>query len=300
VAATFSGRQLSVGEPYFNRMAAPIGLALLFLMAVAPVLPWRRASRAVLHRRLAGPAWMAAGTMAALAVAGVRGVAEVAAFGLATFAVAVAGRNLVAAVAARRRATGEGRWRALRATVGGNRRLYGGLVVHLGVVVVAVALAASKGYAHRAEVSLARGQTVTVDRYHLTYVGSLVHSGPAKLTVSARLRVSRGDRPLGTYAPALSVFPGATEAIGTPSVRTGPLEDLYLTLVSSPNDAGQVTVGVFVNPLVVWLWIGGAVMALGTMAAAWPSRSRPVGRRLAARPGQDEPADAPVELEVPA
>ncbi|HYU40218.1 MAG TPA: cytochrome c-type biogenesis CcmF C-terminal domain-containing protein, partial [Acidimicrobiia bacterium] len=66
--------------------------------------------------------------------------------------------------------------------------------------------------------------------------------------------------------------------IGTPSVRTGLREDVYLTLVSSPNEQGRVTIGVAVNPMVVWLWVGGGVMALGTLVALSPSlrrRARP-------------------------
>ncbi|HTC82349.1 MAG TPA: cytochrome c-type biogenesis CcmF C-terminal domain-containing protein, partial [Acidimicrobiia bacterium] len=197
--------KLSVGEPYFNRMTVPLGLALLFFMAVAPALPWRASSGSVLRRRLGAPAWAGALVMAACAVLGVRGVAELAAFGLGAFAVAGIVRQYALGVAATRRgaAGGDGAgpgigWvGALRRTVAGNRRLYGGLVVHVGVVVIAVALAASMGYTTKREFHLARGQRVTLQGYHFTYLGTTQHQTGQKSTIQARVRVERGGRDLG-------------------------------------------------------------------------------------------------------
>jgi len=287
--------KLSVGEPYFDRMTIPLGLALLFLMAVAPALPWRAASGPVLRRRLAAPAWVGALTMAACAVLGVRGVAEILAFGLGAFAVAGIIRQYALGVAATRRAAGEGGWvRALRRTVAGNRRLYGGLVVHTGVVVIAVALAASMGYTTKKEFHLAEGQRVTLADHHFTYLGVTRHQTGQKQTIQARVRVERGGHVLGVYAPALSIFPNAPggAAIGTPSVRTGVLRDVYLTLVSSPDQDGRVTIGVQLSPLVVWLWIGGGIIVFGTGVAVWPARR--ARRRGLAGSGPFEPSAPPV------
>jgi cytochrome c-type biogenesis protein CcmF len=101
---------------------------------------------------------------------------------------------------------------------------------------------------------------------------------------------------MGVYEPALSLFPNRVEAIGTPSVHTGVLRDVYLTLVSSPDETGRVTLGVLVNPLVVWLWIGGGVMAAGTALAAWPGRRRRPAAEEARPPETSEPTleEAPV------
>ncbi|MGH9022339.1 MAG: cytochrome c-type biogenesis CcmF C-terminal domain-containing protein, partial [Acidimicrobiia bacterium] len=286
-----NGRRLSVGEPYFDRMTAPIGLALIFLMAAAPMLPWRAASTEVLHRRLIVPAWVGAATMALTVALGARGLAQVATFGLGAFALTGIARQWVLGVASRRRSTGEGWVRATVSTLSGNRRLYGGLVVHAGVVTVAIALAASSGYASRAEVRLAEGETARVGGHSVTYLGSDRQERADRTTVSVSLEVRRGVRLLGVNEPALSFFPNMSQAIGTPSVRTGLLRDVYLTLVASPDSSGTVTVGVLVNPLVVWLWIGGLIMAFGTALAAWPGRrgGRGGGRPPAGRPPLREP-----------
>ncbi len=269
LAEALQDRRLSVGEPYFDRMTTPIGIGLLFLMAAAPALPWRAASSEVLRRRLLVPAWAGAIAMVVAVLLGARELAQVLTFGLAAFALGGIARQF--AVGAR----AHGVVRAVRS----NPRLYGGLVVHVGVVLIALAVAVSSSYSTRREVRLRDGESATVRGYTVTYLGADRDRSGQKTTVSARVRVERGGDDLGVYEPAVSTFPNSTQGIGTPSVRTGIREDVYLTLVSSPSEQGRVTLGIAVNPLVLWLWIGGGVMALGTLVALAPSLRRPVWRR---------------------
>ncbi|MDQ3758301.1 MAG: heme lyase CcmF/NrfE family subunit, partial [Actinomycetota bacterium] len=251
LAEAFNGERISVGRPYFDRMTMPIALALLFLMAVAPALPWRGASGDVLHRRLLWPAWAATAVVVLCVAMGLRGLAPVAAFGLGAFAAASAVRHLVLS----------------RSVVG---RSNGGMVVHLGVIVISVAFAAAQSYGHRAEFRLSPGESAELAGHRVTYLGSDTRRYANRTAVEARVRID-GDR---VFRPALNQFPFATQAIGTPSVRVGPLEDVYLTLISpATTPEGEVVLAVVVQPLVVWLWIGGTLMALGTLLAALPTRS---------------------------
>jgi cytochrome c-type biogenesis protein CcmF len=150
------------------------------------------------------------------------------------------------------------------------------LIVHTGVVAIAIVLAAGGSFGTKREVRLARGERVSVGGYDITYVGRRVDRSAQKNVVAVDLRVVRRGDDLGTYAPAISTFPNVTTGIGTPSVHTGLVEDLYLTLVSSPNERGRVTVGVQVQPMTLWLWIGGGLMALGTVVALAPRVRRRV------------------------
>lgn len=283
------GSQLTVGAPYFDRLAGPLGLTLLVLMAVAPMLPYRAMEPRLLRERLLGPGIAASLTVAAVTALGMRGVERVLAMGLAAAVLWSVVEQVGPQVRARVRSHGERHVVALGRLLTGNRRRYGGLVVHLGVATIAVALAASYGAGAHREAVLTEGRSTTLSGYTVTYLGTQAHTTAQKLTLSARLLVRHdGDR-LGVYAPSLSVFPGATEAVGSPAVRAGVTEDLYLTLVSSPTSSGQVTVGIFVNPLVSWLWIGGLVMVLGTAWAAWPGRRRRVRAPSAVVPEPAEP-----------
>ena len=306
--------QLSVGSPYFERMAIPIGLTLLFLMAVAPVLPWRKASGELLSQRLFWPAWAGTGAVVLAVLLGARGLAAPLAFGLGGFAAGAAIRQVV--LATRRQG-----WRGL---VG---RTNGGMVVHVGVVIVAVALAASGSYDTERELTMAAGDTATVAGHEIEYLGARTVEQPNKTSVRARVRVD-GE----VHEPAINRFVPGGQAIGTPSVRTSLTQDVYLSLQRAPEDDPGETAGirVIVQPLVTWLWIGGAVMAFGTVLAAFPGRRRnpvdPVsaplptrragtsgperegapGRRRRGGPadpdggvGDPEPAGAPDRVEVP-
>ena len=273
IAEAYDGRQLSVGEPYFDSMIRPIGLVLLFLMAVAPALPWRAAGGDVLHRRLVAPAGAAALAMLTAAVAGMRGLAPLAALGLGAFAGAGIVRSFAVGMAARRRVGGEAWALGVLRMVAGNSRLYGGLVVHLGVVLFALAFTFSSSYSAEKESLLRRGESISLRGYTVTYVGESSERTRRKSTVSVRLAVRKGAEQLGTFEPTLTTFAGSRQAIGAPSVRNGLREDVYLTLVSAP-EAGRVIVSVRVNPMVVWLWIGAAVMVGGTAVAAWPAGRR--------------------------
>jgi cytochrome c-type biogenesis protein CcmF len=164
------------------------------------------------------------------------------------------------------------------------------MVVHLGVVLIAVGFAASSSYGHRAQFRLAPGESARLSGHTVTYLGTRTVDHGNKTTLSARVRVDGGK----VYEPALHQFPFGSQAIGSPSVRSGPLSDVYLTLVVPPDDGGAAVIGVNVQPLVSWLWTGGGVMAFGTLLAAWPGR-----RRRRRTPVQPEPQPVAAEEPVP-
>jgi cytochrome c-type biogenesis protein CcmF len=272
-----NGDRISVGVPYFDRMAMPIGLSLLFLMAVAPVLPWRKASTELLRHRLEWPAWIGTLTVLVAVLLGARGLAPLLAFGLGGFAAGSAGRQLV--LASRRH--------GLRGLVG---RANGGMVVHLGVVIIAVAFAASQSYAHTGEFRLSPGDSATVGGHTVTYLGLETIERSEKTVTQAQVRIDDD----GVFTPSLSEFRFGSQAIGTPSVRVGATNDVYLALQALPEEGSdEVLLRVVVQPLILWLWIGGGVMAFGTILSAWPgSRRRPTDPSSVAIAGEREAVSA--------
>ena len=250
--------RVSVGVPYFNRMTMPIGLTLLFLMAIAPVLPWRKASGELLRHRLIWPAWIGVGSMIFAVVVGARGFAPVLAFGLGGFAAGSAGRQLVLAT----------RRQGLRGLVG---RANGGMIVHLGVVMIAVAFAASSSYVRQAEFTLTPGETAQFAGHTLLYEGQNVKQESAKIVDQVLIRIDG----TGPWAPSLNKFANGNQTIGTPSVRSTFTDDVALSVIDiKPGENGSVTIRVTVQPLIIWLWIGGGIMALGTLLAVFPGRRR--------------------------
>ena len=262
-----NGSSITVGGPFFDTMTMPIVLCLLFLMAVAPVLPWRTASGELLRQRLLWPATAAAVVLLFCAAAGLRGVWPLVVFALGAFAGASALRQLVLGM---RRAGARGV----------ASRSGGGMIVHLGVVLIAVAFAASHAYEHEAQLTLRTGQPTSFEGHTLVLRGVKQVNSPGRglLVVTVAL----AGRP---YYPAIEQFALSNDAVPSPAVRSTPAQDIYLTIVSTPS-AGNATVAlaVYVEPLVMWLWVGGLVVVAGAALSMGPS-----GRR---RPPQEE-ATAP-------
>jgi cytochrome c-type biogenesis protein CcmF len=269
-----TGRQITVGEPYFTESTVPLFLLLLFLMGVGVVLPWRRAEAQRVRSRLAGPAVAGGAVMVAVAVAGAGQPAAVAALGLAAFVVAANGAELARGLRAHARATGRSGPAGAMAAVTRNRRLYGGLIAHVGIALAAVAVTVSSAFGSQREVTLARGQEATIDGYVLRYEGPRFLEQPHRDVVVADVSVVRGGSEDGVATPSLNLYPGASQPIGTPAVRYGVIHDLYVSVLGFEGTGQRATFRMFVNPGVTWLWIGGAIVVLGGVVAVLPERRR--------------------------
>jgi cytochrome c-type biogenesis protein CcmF len=265
-------RRIAVGQPFFDRLSMPIGLVLLFLMAVAPVLPWRKASTELLRDRLFVPACVGALALAVAVIAGADKWPSLTAFGLGGFAAGSAGRQLV--LATRRQG-----WRGL---VG---RANGGMVVHLGIILIAVALAASNGYTRVAEFTMKVGEPVSFEGHTFELLEVVAFSTERSDGLKAQVSIDGGQ----AYAPAITRFTQMGTDIGTPSVKTGFTKDIYLTLEkATAAGATEAQVKVFIKPLILWMWIGGGLVAIGTVLSAFP------GKR---RRNPTAPTSAPVPIE---
>jgi cytochrome c-type biogenesis protein CcmF len=260
IVEALQDRQLVVGEPFFDTLAVPAGLTLLFLMCIAPVLPWRKASGELLSQRLFWPAWSGIAALALAVVLGATGFEPLLTFTLGGFAAGAAMRQL--ALATRRQ--------GLRGLVG---RANGGMVVHIGVIVIAVALAASNSYTRSQELSLEKGVVASYGGHTFELVGFNEVSDDRRTFISALISIDGGQ----AYAPAISKFKAMGTNIGTPSVRSSFVKDIYLTLeppVQVSSESAKIKV--FIKPMMMWMWIGGGLMGVGTLLSAFPgSRRRP-------------------------
>ncbi len=268
-----TNQQVTVGGPYFDRTVTPVFLLLMFLVGVGPLLPWRRASPERLRRRAAIPAGIGALVIVGLALAGVRHAVALLAYGLAAFVIASNVELIVASVRSSRGATGRRGTGAAADALARNRRATGGYVAHVGLAVLAIAITTSSTFALQTEVTLARGEQVPFAGVVLRYDGARVVQQAQRRVFVAEVSVLRNGRPAGVLHPSLNVYPAQpTEPIGTPSIHYGPLRDLYSSVLGFRGS--RATLRFFLNPGVMWLWVGAGVMAIGGLLAAWPARRR--------------------------
>ncbi len=244
-------RQISVGAPYFERMSMPIGFVLLFLMAVAPLLPWRKANRELLSDRLEWPAWGAVLALVLAVISGARGLVPLLGFAFAGFAGMSATRHLILSVR-------RNKWRGL---VG---RSNGGMIVHLGVVSLAIGLIASSSYLSQASYSLQAGETVQFGDSSVTYMSADRISFPNRIQERVMIDID-GD----ILTPSVERFTASGQLVPSPATKTSVKEDIQVALLNPPEgEKNSIVIQITKQPMLIWIWLGGVIMLTGTLLSA--------------------------------
>ena len=278
VAEAISGAQLSIGGQYFDRVEIPVALALLFLMGIGPQLPWHGASRATLERQFTAPIVAAAfGALAAL-ITGTTALPAVLTYALGAFVLATVVQEFARGVRARRTLHGEGGVAAFANLFRRSGRRYGGYVVHIGIVLVALAVATSQARTVDAERTLAPGDSLDVAGYTIRLEAIRPVSEPQRDSIVADLAIS-GNGASEHLRPALVQYPNSAAAVGSPGIGAGLRDDLYTILAAyDQRTFSWATIRTRVIPGVSWLWLGGAVVGIGAIIAALPAPRRRVVR----------------------
>src|SRR5947208_12228998 len=267
------GVKVSVGAPFFNQVNVPLFLSLIFLMGVGPLIAWRRASLDNLKRNFVWP--VAAGAVAALTlrVVGVRPVLAVTTLALTVLVAATITVDLLRATRARR-AVGERALTALGGLLLRHNRRYGGFVVHLAVLVVAVGVTGSQAWSVHTATTLQRGEQAELGGYQVRFDGlrESQESNHGKVTGTFTVVAGRGtgDR----IEPAKKFYPQEQSPIAYVDYRLGLIDDIYIVLGDFARDGSHATVKFQVNRMVSWIWIGGLILTLGTVLAVLPERRK--------------------------
>ncbi len=268
----FSGRQVSVGRPFFDRVTLPIAFALLLAMGVGPVTPYRVAGAGVVWGRIRTPLRVALVVGAVTVLIGVRSIPTVVIVVLAAFVIGVITRHFLVQLRPLRRD------RSLPAAVGRllgrDTGYWGGQISHIGVALLAVAIATSTGLAVREQVRLAPGESAVVGNYCLAYDAPFRTEEPNRVVEGAEMRLLRSDctTEIRTIMPRLHRYPNAAQPVATPEVRTGLVEDVYVTLAG--GNAEELVLDVFIFPLMWMLWAGGLITVAGGFWAFQGRRRR--------------------------
>lgn len=269
ISEAVRGVKITVNAPFFNQVVGPILLALVVLMGICPLIGWRRASRENLIRNFAYPFAAALASAPLLYfVLGIQVVYAVAAFSASVFVLSTLLLEFYRGARAQRKLTGRNYAVCLARLVWGNKPRYGGYIIHLGIILMAVGIAGSQAFKLEREITLDRGQEASLGGYRLVYEGLTTYPTRSKEVVNATVAVYSGDRFLQRMSPSKEFHKNHSNPNTEVAIRSTPLEDLYLILASWQDQ--QATFKFIVNPLVMWIWIGGWVTLLGTAIAYWP------------------------------
>lgn len=269
-----TGNKISLNEPYFEQVNGPIFLALLLLMGAAPLLAWRRSGAETLRNNFAIPIAAAVLSAPLLYAAGMRNVAGFVGIAALVFVFAGILQEYVRGVQARRRATGEPLGLALVNLVRRNGRRYGGYIVHIGVLMIALGIIGNEFFQSESQGNLRPGQTINVANYVLTYRTLESSRGPNYTEYTAHLDIQRNGRPAGQVLPKKHVYDKNPEQPMTEvGLAPGLLEDVYVVLAGFEGGGSTASFKVYINPLMSWMWIGELFLLLGILVAAWPRRT---------------------------
>ncbi len=293
ISEVFKGDTVSVGEPFYNQVNGPIMLALIFFMGVGPLLPWRRATFKTLKGVLVSPVLVGVAVVVLLAVLGVRKPYPMAAFGICGM---VTGGILLewARGTRSRHGQGDNYVMGFLKLIAANRPRYGGYVVHLAVVMLALGVVGSSFYEVQEDVILAPGERAEVGGYEIEYVGTEVSQRVDRQESATTLNIYRNGSFMRTLTARRDFYPAFSMSSTRAGIHSTPVEDLYI-VPSETREDGSSGFRILVNPLVWWIWVAGPVFMLGTVISLWPRRS-PVP--FLAREMQPAPLARPSESRV--
>lgn len=279
-----TGQQSVVGPPFFNQVNTPLFMALLFFMGVGPTIAWRRSSRAALIRNFARPFLFGSlVTMLCLFLDASR-IMPAVMFGLVSFVLGTLAGEIHRAARVRREFTQEGVVESVGKLFLKKPTRYGGHLVHFGVLVMAVSITASSVYKIEKDFTLRLQEKIAVGKFVLLLETLEEQRFENYVALQAGVRVldAGGETVLGYLKPERRFYALSEVTTTEVAIRMTPTEDLYLALAGlnaqeSPDtklNKMAVSFKVFVNPLQMWLWVGGLIVLVGTLMVLGPPRMK--------------------------
>ena len=268
-----SGEEITVARPFYDQVNGPLMLGLVFLMGVGPMLPWRQANWASVRRALAVPAGVAVLTVVVLLAVGLRQWYALGAFGLVAFVGSGVLMEWYRGTRARHRNANENYAAAFAHLIWANRPRYGGYIVHLAVIMVALGIVGTSFFSTQKDVVLSSGETAAVGDYEIRYLGTTQAFYGNRTEFISSVEVYRDGQLLDTISPNRAFYPSFNMASTRAAIRSSPVEDFYVVPSENLSD-GDAGFRILVNPLIWWMWVAGPVMILGTVIALWPEPVR--------------------------
>jgi cytochrome c-type biogenesis protein CcmF len=283
VSQAVRGVGVTVGPPYYNFFLRVFGLPLLLLMAVGPLIAWRRASLRSFARSVAWPALfgLLVGAMLLRAGAG-SSPAGLVAYTFSAFVLGTVALEFARGTRARRELDARGWVEAFSTLVSRNRRRYGGYLSHAAVVLLAIGVVGSSAYGSTRTQHLRVGGSMSLGGYTATYLGTTLTHEANHDALRGQFALAYGGKPLGVVAAGKNKYTVEQFFSNAVGIRTDwrRAEDVMLIGDQFDKD-GSVFLKIAVNPLVDLIWIAGIVFLLGSLVAMWPdARER---RRFARR-----------------
>jgi cytochrome c-type biogenesis protein CcmF len=288
------GNKVTVGAPWYNRIAVPIGLGLLALTGLGPLLAWRSSSLRSIRRNFVLPSIATITTAVALLAIGERPwqdqgpLYSFVAFSVAAGVITAIASEFLRGAHVLKVQTGKNIFAATLLLIQRNTRRYGGYIVHFGVVVIFIGLAGS-AFNHSTEQEMDFRQSMRVGPYTLICQDYTQDTNPNYDSEYALLDVYRNGKKITQLAPEKRFYV-ASQQVSTMVANHSTLAwDLYVIYAGQNPDTNRPIIKVFLNPLVAWIWIGVVIVIIGTLVALVPNLTTVLSPARARQPAKATP-----------
>ncbi len=270
-----TGQKVTVGPPFYERANAPIFGTLMALMGIAPLSAWGKSTALTLGRALWKPTLPALLVPILAYLAGFTNWIALTGFFLVAFVIFVTLFDTYRGARARQRAQNEHFLTALGRLASRNRRRYGGYLIHISMMLMAVGILGIELFQTETQGTLAQGDSLQLSGYQVQYkeVASWDDQAAGVNYTRAVVEVYKDGKWLGELHPRIDHYFDSQQTMTIPGLRSTLQDDLYILLVDwQPVSAGGATFKIYHNPLVNWLWIGSLVFLAGMLFTSWPDR----------------------------
>jgi cytochrome c-type biogenesis protein CcmF len=275
ISELITGQTATMGPPYYERAVTPLFGALLLLMGVAPLSAWGHSTLTTLGRAIWKPAVAALIITVVLFFTYTKKPGALIGFFMVALVILVTIYEYWRGAHARQRSQGENIFTAFWNLTGRNRRRYGGYMIHISMMLMAIGILGIEIFQVETQGTLEQGQTISIANYDLTYK-EIAQWDDMPSGVNYRravLEVHEDGKYLGQLAPRIDYYYESQQNMTIPGQRSTMKDDLYVLLVDwEPVAATGATFKIFVNPLVNWLWLGCFLFLAGIVIAAWPEK----------------------------
>jgi cytochrome c-type biogenesis protein CcmF len=273
ISEAVTGNKLTVGQPFFNQVNTPLFLMLILLTGICPLIGWRKASVSNLRRNFLRPAITALLAGIIMAAFGIRELYPLLAFTLSAFVGATIIQEYITAIRSRKKLSGESSALAGLKLLWKMRRRYGGHIVHFGLAMMVVGIAASSAYKLESQGTLRQGESLSIGDFVLKYENFRQYEKYNRTIYAATLGVYRDGTRIDEMEAERRYYVNAKQPTTEVAIRSTLVEDLYVTMPGI-GKGNEITLKVAVNPLLIWIWFGSGLMVLGGILAIIPSRRK--------------------------
>lgn len=274
ISELITGTKITVGPPYFKRVTGPLFFTLVLLMGVAPLFAWRKQAARKLGRAMFYPFVVSLGITAGWGYLHRMHPTSIFGLWLVSFVILTILAEFSKALKARFSSRGENPIVALFKLFGRNQRRYGGYIIHLGVVMIALGIIGDGYFKQETQETLSVGQELSISGYTVRFGGLIGYPGSdGREVVEAQLKLFKDNRFIRDLRPRRDFFIVQEQPMTVPGVYSTSGEDVYTLLLGWEGvNHDSATFKIYINPLINWVWAGGVVLILGTMIAAWPAK----------------------------